>query len=908
MPKKQPSPVLLKPGAVQEKRVGAQAFIALGAFAMTARLVLAPWMAHSGDMATFMGWGQRLADIGPGAFLDNGYWCDYLPGYLYILWAVGELAAHLHLNLRMLLFKLPNLLADVATAYLIWRALRPTEEDRKLWVPALYLFNPAVLMNSTIWGQADSFHALCLVGGLTLLLNRRLFASAVVFGFAVAVKPHTVFLLPLVGMYAILAREALHRVGICIVIVAAVFTLTFLPFADWSISSVPGFIRGHVGKVAEQYAFATVNAMNFWYLLGKNWVPDEQVLWGSASIRLVGIFLCCVGFAFALVWSGLRRRRRGDIVLWEGAAIIYLVTFLFITRAHERHVFPFFAMLAVVMGTRRGATIPYALLSGAYCLNMVLALRYMIPGNASGELCHPVAGAIVCALNVLTLPMIVASFTDWGDRGYARLAATFGPVAAALGRVFTLEVRWTPRATLLALAGIVLFALSVRLTRLNTPNERFFDEVYHAYTAERWVQGDTNAWLWSTKAPDEGCAYEWTHPPLAKLFMAWSMQVFGVQPWAWRLPAALLGTLSVFLIYLIARALFDSRPLALLVATLASLDSLPLLLSRIGMNDIYCTTFILLAVLAVLRKRFVAAPFAAGAALACKWTALYAFPLLALILMVRVPAEERWRPSRLFTQFALYLVVVPLMYVGSYVPFFWAGHAWSDFVEVQRQMWYYHTHLKSTHSFSSKAWQWPFTRGAVWCYTHQFAEVREEADDAAFEECEEEAEGLGENEADVEDDSADVPATDTARTANIYAMGNPMIWLAGLGSVLFTCIQIAQRRDPTLIILVVGYLMFWAPWLASPRIMFLYHYLPALPFMYIALAWSIVYTRVHRGHIRVYLLLVAMAFAATYPYATAVPMPKGLAPSGFFWSKWFKPAGQADATGRPPDAQGAGGN
>jgi dolichyl-phosphate-mannose--protein O-mannosyl transferase len=36
--------------------------------------------------------------------------------------------------------------------------------------------------------------------------------------------------------------------------------------------------------------------------------------------------------------------------------------------------------------------------------------------------------------------------------------------------------------------------------------------------------------------------------------------------------------------------------------------------------------------------------------------------------------------------------------------------------------------------------------------------------------------------------------------------------------------------------LVSSYFLVWAPWLLSPRIMFYYHYTPAIPFLAIALA------------------------------------------------------------------------
>jgi len=188
-------------------------FFIVAGYALLLRLILAPWFAHSVDMGTFISWGKHLADVGMANFYDNDYWCDYLPGYLYVLGSLGKVAGlWSSVPLHIFLFKLPNILADLATAYLIWRLLKPTPKNDKIWVAVLYLFNPAILINSSAWGQADSLHAFCLFSALFLLVRRHPEYSAVMFGFAAAVKLHAIVLLPLAAVYAITARMPWYRV------------------------------------------------------------------------------------------------------------------------------------------------------------------------------------------------------------------------------------------------------------------------------------------------------------------------------------------------------------------------------------------------------------------------------------------------------------------------------------------------------------------------------------------------------------------------------------------------------------------------------------------------------------------------------------------------------------------------
>jgi len=70
----------------------------------------------------------------------------------------------------------------------------------------------------------------------------------------------------------------------------------------------------------------------------------------------------------------------------------------------------------------------------------------------------------------------------------------------------------------LPISLILLLAFFTRFWRLGIPDTYHFDEVYHAFTAKEMLLGNSAAWeFWNT--PPEGFAYEWTHPPLAKLFM-----------------------------------------------------------------------------------------------------------------------------------------------------------------------------------------------------------------------------------------------------------------------------------------------------------------------------------------------------------------------------------------------------
>ena len=53
--------------------------------------VYLPRSGLSNDIGAFAAWGMRLASIGPGAFYEAGYFSDYPPGYMYVLWVLGTI-------------------------------------------------------------------------------------------------------------------------------------------------------------------------------------------------------------------------------------------------------------------------------------------------------------------------------------------------------------------------------------------------------------------------------------------------------------------------------------------------------------------------------------------------------------------------------------------------------------------------------------------------------------------------------------------------------------------------------------------------------------------------------------------------------------------------------------------------
>jgi len=420
---------------------------------------------------------------------------------------------------------------------------------------------------------------------------------------------------------------------------------------------------------------------------------------------------------------------------------------------------------------------------------------------------------------------------------------------------------------------IFTFAFLTRFVRLGIPNNHIFDEVYHAFTAQEMLKGNPAAWEW-WNTPPKGFAYEWTHPPLAKEFMVIAMSIFGDNPFAWRFFSALFGFGVIVLIYLISYKLFKNRVIALFAAFAASMDGLLLVMSRIAMNDMYFLFFILLAFLLFLHNRKFLMGLALGLSIGSKWTGLFGIGVIGMMYLSQIIYSLKNKQLKIrkalksLIAAPLFFLIIPLLvYLAVYLPFFTGHHTppgnkpsvfnVDTFIGLQEQMYWYHTRLKATHPYQSIPSQWILDLRPVWVYV------------------------------DYKDNMI----------ANIYNLGNPFFMWFGLVSMIFLLFEFIRKRTLAIAIVLIGYLGFFLPWVGSPRIMFYYHYMPAVPFLAIATGYVLNkfwYEKIGKAFVIIFLFLLFALFVYFLPLWTAIHIPKCVIPQGcvswhdsFFWfSSW----------------------
>lgn len=124
---------------------------------------------------------------------------------------------------------------------------------------AFYVYNPAVFINSALWGQVDSFFTLIVISAAVMLSERKVAASAALFAAAVMMKLQGIIFLPVLFFELAGQRRAdvIFKAAACALGTAAAVALPF------SLNNGTLWIFKLFTSTAAEYPYSSVNAFNF---------------------------------------------------------------------------------------------------------------------------------------------------------------------------------------------------------------------------------------------------------------------------------------------------------------------------------------------------------------------------------------------------------------------------------------------------------------------------------------------------------------------------------------------------------------------------------------------------------------------------------------------------------------------
>lgn len=338
------------------------------------RVCLAPlFSGHPTDISCFKAWADHVFTKGFANFYSKDYFCDYPPAYFYVLYVIGFLRNAFSLPfdspLYLLLLKLPAILADILTSWIVFRlARRRFGEPASLALSLAYAFNPAILINSTAWGQVDSILALFLALTLHLFTEKKFVPATVVFTVAALFKPQALFLAPLV-LLLLFCTSNWKTIALCLLSSLATFALIVTPF---SLSQGLYWLVVLYQKSTTTYPYATLNAFNLYSLVGGNWAPIASGLF-FLTFGLWSLILTSLAYLFVL-YIYLKSKEESRLYLLS----LILVSAAFVCGAymHERYLFPalVLALLSYIGTADRRLLYIFSGLSAVHFINMAMVL------------------------------------------------------------------------------------------------------------------------------------------------------------------------------------------------------------------------------------------------------------------------------------------------------------------------------------------------------------------------------------------------------------------------------------------------------------------------------------------------------------------------------------------------------
>jgi dolichyl-phosphate-mannose-protein mannosyltransferase len=334
------------------------------------------------------------------------------------------------------------------------------------------------------------------------------------------------------------------------------------------------------------------------------------------------------------------------------------------------------------------------------------------------------------------------------------------------------------------------------------------------------------------------------HPPLAKLFIAGSMYLFGDNGFGWRIPSVIFGSLAVLVFYLLMKRISNYKIVPIVATFLFSFDNLIFVQSRIAILDIFTLAFMLLG----LYWYFSGRPYlsALGMALSTltKITGAAGFVIIVIVQAARFVSRRsggklNW--NELFSWFEKYLATyaVSFLVILTILDHFWVGYS-NPFEHLQYIL-NYSASLTSScpNGIISCPWQWLINQVQI-PYLVVNVQVTAGTVKSSYE-----------------------------SIAFTGAM-NPSILYLTIPAMAYAGYEYYKKRDDFTLLMIVWFVVTYLPYypavLVGHRVTYLFYFLLTMPAVCAAVAYMIADQQPPKVVVLFYLAVVLVSFYLMFPF------------------------------------------
>lgn len=270
-------------------------------------------------------------------------------------------------NMRYAFLKLPAIFSDIGIGLLLYK-LSKLRREKNIYLAAIfYLFNPAVIYISSVWGQIESLTLYFLLLSIYFVLYKKdKHHSLLFFTLAALTKQTALWFAPfylLLWIRKLSVREWIKAIIWSTFCFCGLYLMVGLnPFMG---------IANYFSTLAGSSNVVSDAAWNIWFFLFPQNTPDTVHL-GIFSVRFISISVLIAALVF-LITDLIRKYNEGKLFaylfFWS------LLVFFIQTRVHDRHLAPALVFCLITPGVTSRYFLDYLLLSAYHMSNLMWSLR-----------------------------------------------------------------------------------------------------------------------------------------------------------------------------------------------------------------------------------------------------------------------------------------------------------------------------------------------------------------------------------------------------------------------------------------------------------------------------------------------------------------------------------------------------
>ena len=339
------------------------------------RLILVCISGWHPDLNNHIDWGIKFLQLGPQKFYENIFWGVSWPNQplatmlLFAFSAISKniifgfieflnqtfpffpsfIIPYIKTNIHAWMVKMPFVLADIGIAFLIYKIVQEFKPKLAIIASCVFLFNPVIIYNSTIWGQTDSLINLLALSGILLIFKRHYFLGIILFLFGFLFKLSLIIYLPIFGLLLIKQIKDWKKFITPILFFLVLIFCLAIPFSFGDKNPFEWLWYMYTNRVlVRQGSMLNGNAFNLWFLLfSLDYSKSEftqflGITYQVWSRILLIIFLIPVCFKF------LKNKLTINSLL-TALLLTAFGSFIFLTNMHERYLYPIFPILTILI-------------------------------------------------------------------------------------------------------------------------------------------------------------------------------------------------------------------------------------------------------------------------------------------------------------------------------------------------------------------------------------------------------------------------------------------------------------------------------------------------------------------------------------------------------------------------------